>query len=83
MRSFLKSIFTIILLALCACSNRVPTKDQVTEAMKKIMPPNFEVISVAPLKEIPGLIEVSVKMEKQPLVLYMDRKCNMLYLVVF
>lgn len=38
------------------------------------MPPNFEVVSITPLKEFPGIVEVAVKMDKQPVVLYMDKK---------
>ena len=67
------------LLFLCACSTQVPAKEKVTESIKKIMPPNFEVVSVTPLKELPGLIEVAVKMDKQPIVLYMDKKAQYVF----
>lgn len=67
-------LFTMLFLF--ACSNQTPTKAVVTESIKKIMPPNFEVVSIVPLKEIPGLIEVSVKMDKQPVVIYMDKKAQ-------
>jgi hypothetical protein len=43
------------------------------------MPTNFEVVSVVPLKEVPGLIEVAVKMDKQPVVLYMDNKAQYVF----
>lgn len=48
----------------------------VSESIKRIMPPDFEIISVQPLKEVPGLIEVCLKMEKRPVVLYMDNKAQ-------
>jgi hypothetical protein len=67
---------SILLFSLCACSTQTPSKQAVSESIKKIMPPNFEVISVVPLKEVPGLVEVSVKMDKQPVVLYMDTKAQ-------
>lgn len=74
------SIFKLVLLSavlcMCACSTQTPTKEVVVASIKKIMPPNFEVVSVAPLKEVPGLIEVSIKMDKQPVVIYMDRKAQ-------
>jgi len=61
---------------LFACSTQIPSKEAVSESIKKIMPPNFQVLSIVPLKEVPGLIEVSVKMNKQPVVLYMDKKAQ-------
>jgi hypothetical protein len=73
--SVLKIAVIIIISSLCACT-QVPTKEVVTESIKKIMPPNFSVISVTPLKEVPGLIEVAVKMDKQAVVLYMDKKAQ-------
>lgn len=60
---------------LCSCSG-APSKEVVTQSIKNIMPPNFEIISIKPLKEIPGLIEVVVKMDNQPVVLYMDKKAK-------
>lgn len=63
-----------MLFALPACGTSIPSKEKVVEAVKKIMPANFEVVSVIPLKEIPGVIEVSIKMDKQPVVFYMDKK---------
>ena len=70
----------LLLFAVCvlfpACSTNTPSKETVTASIKKIMPPNFEVVSVAPLKEVPGLIEVAVKMGDQPVVLYLDKKAK-------
>lgn len=71
-----KIVLSLIALLICACSSQLPDKKIVSESIRKIMPPNFEVVSVVPLKEVPGLIEVSVKMDKQPIVLYMDKKAQ-------
>lgn len=60
---------------LCSCS-QPPSKEVVTQSIKNIMPPNFEVVAITPLKEIPGLIEVAVIMNKQPVVLYLDKKAK-------
>lgn len=65
-----------MLLALTACNASTPSKEKVAEAVKKIMPVHFEVVSVMPVKEIPGLIEVSIRMDKQPVVFYMDKNAQ-------
>ena len=71
-----KIALSLAALFLCACSAQTPTKEAVTASIKKIMPANFEVVSVTPLKEVSGLFEVAVKMDKQPVVLYMDKKAQ-------
>lgn len=71
-----KIVILLIVFSMCACSNHVPDNKMVSDSIRKIMPPNFEVVSVLPLKEVPGLIEVSVKMDKQPIILYMDKKAQ-------
>lgn len=68
-----KLLLIIIISVLCGCS-AAPNKETVTKSIKKIMPPNYEVLSVNQLKEVPGLIEVAVKMDKQPVIFYMDLK---------
>jgi len=60
-------------LALAACS-AAPTKEQVSEGLKKIIPASFEVLSISELKEIPGLYEVVLRANKQIIVLYTDKK---------
>jgi protein-disulfide isomerase len=73
----LKKLFIVscISLALAACSS-APTKEQVKESVKRIIPVAFEVLEVRELKEIPGLYEVVLKADKQPIVLYMDKKAK-------
>lgn len=73
MKTTARLLLGLLAVLLCACS-KAPSKEVVSEAIKKIMPPNFEIVSISPLKEVPGLIEVSVKMDKQPVVLYLDKK---------
>ena len=72
------AVFFVIYL-LSACST-VPSKEEVTKAVKKVMPVEFEVLSVKPLREIPGLTEVVVRFNKQTSVVYMDKKGK--YLVI-
>jgi thiol:disulfide interchange protein DsbC len=74
--SFFKKTLLPFLFFLSACTTQTPTKEVVTASIKKIMPPNFEVVGISPLKEMPGLFEVSVKMDKQPVVLYMDKNAQ-------
>lgn len=65
-----------IALALTACSGGAPKNELVTASIKKIMPVNFEVQGVSPVKDVPGLYEVLVKADKQPLVLYVNSKAT-------
>lgn len=51
-----------------------PSKEQVTEALKPILPPNFTVNSVEKLSAIDNVFEVVVLIDKQPTVLYVDGK---------
>ncbi len=59
---------------LAACSSSSPTKEEVTASIKKIMPVNFEVVQITPMKEISGLSEVVALVDKQPVVFYTDKK---------
>jgi hypothetical protein len=51
-----------------------PTTEKVTEALKPIMPPNFTVNSITKLGVIDDVYEVIVAIDKQPTVLYIDKK---------
>ena len=70
-------VVTCIALALAACSSP-PSKEKVKESVKKIIPVAFEVLEVNELKAIPGLYEVVLKADKQPIVLYMDKNAKYL-----
>jgi len=59
---------------LTACGSSAPTKEEVTASIKKIMPVNFEVVQVTPLKEISGLSEVVALVDRQPVVFYTDKQ---------
>ena len=62
--------------ALTACGG-VPKKEDVATSIKKIMPVNFEVIAVSAVSGIPGLFEVQVKVDKQPVVLYVNKSAKL------
>lgn len=64
-------------LMLAACGGGAPSKEEVTASIKKIMPVNFEVVGVSPVKDIAGLFEVLVKVDKQPVVLYVNSKAKL------
>lgn len=72
-----KRFFIVASLALIlgACSSE-PTKEQVGTSIKKMMPVPFEVLQVKELSEIPGLFEVVLVANKQPIVLYVDKKAQ-------
>ncbi|GAW65762.1 lipoprotein [Geoanaerobacter pelophilus] len=61
--------------SLAACS-KPPAKEQVQAAVKKFIPVNFEVLQLSELKEIPGLYEVVISVNQQPVVLYVDKKAK-------
>lgn len=65
------------LIALFGCAKQdgqCPSKEGVKAAIQKIMPGNFEVASVADLKEIPSICEAVITTSNQPVVFYMDKK---------
>ena len=70
----LSSLFVLAFVA--ACSDTPPKKEDVAAAIKKIMPVNFEILEINNVKGIPGLNEVVVKVDKQPVVFYIDRKAK-------
>ena len=71
-------IFTVVALSavLTACGG-APKKDDVAASIKKIMPVNFEVVAVSAVSGIPGLFEVQVKADKQPVVLYVNKNAKL------
>jgi DNA-binding protein Fis len=60
-------------LTITACSS-APSKEQVKESIKKIVPVAFEVLDVKAVADIPGLYEVVLRANNQPVVLYTDKK---------
>ena len=69
------SVACALSLSLVACS-APPTKEQVKESVKRIIPVNFEVLQGSELKEVPGLYEVILRANNQPIVLYVDKKAK-------
>ena len=76
----LKKLLTAVILSLllAACS-KPPTNQQLTDAIKKLIPSNIEVLQVNELKAVPSLYEVVVKVNNQPVVLYVDRKAQYVF----
>ena len=73
----MKTRFCLFLIATvllnCSCSSKIPSKDAAAASLKQIMPPDFEIVSILPVKDISGLFQVSARINKQPAVLYMDK----------
>lgn len=61
-------------LAVVSCAGPCPSRETVTAAVKKIMPVGFEVAETRSMAEVPGLCEVIITVNKQPVVFYMDGK---------
>ncbi|GFO55191.1 hypothetical protein GMSM_21980 [Geomonas sp. Red276] len=72
-RKFLAA--AVLSLSLVACS-QAPTNEQVAGAIKKIIPSKFDVLQVSQLKEIPSLYQVVIRVNNQPIVLYVDSKAQ-------
>ena len=69
-----RTITAVICVAcICGCTPKL-SKDDASKAVKKIMPGNFEIVSLRPLKELSGISEVVVKIGKQVMVVYLDNK---------
>jgi hypothetical protein len=64
-----------VALAIAGCA-KAPGKEQVQESLKRFIPVSFEVLEVTPLQEVPGLYQVVLRADKQPLVLYVDKKAS-------
>jgi hypothetical protein len=75
-RMKVKAIIVSIALStmLFGCGGGTPSKEQVSEALKPILPPNFTVNSVEKLSALENVFEVVVLIDKQPTVLYVDGK---------
>lgn len=69
-----KSLFAALLLVcLVAGCGAVPSKDEVSEALKPIMPPGFSVKNIEKFSALDGVYEAVVVINDQPTVLYLDR----------
>lgn len=75
-RSALISVVSILLVA---CSGPVPDKGKVKEALKSVLSGSYEITSVTRNSDVNGLIEVVIKYNDQPLVVYLDK--NLKYVI--
>lgn len=71
-------VLALMAFSLAACS-KPPAKEQVQAAIKNFIPVNFEVLQLSELKEIPGLYEVVISVNQQPVVLYVDKKTKYVF----
>ncbi len=67
--------FVILMVLIVACS-KTPSKEEAKSSIKQILPVEFEVVEVRKLNEVPGLIEVVLKLDRQHIVFYMDSKAK-------
>jgi len=67
-------IVIISLIALSACAKGgCPSKETAVLSVKKIIPIRFEILSLGESKEMPGICEIAIKIDKEPIVFYMDK----------
>jgi len=71
-------VLCVLALTLAACS-KPPAKEQVQEAIKKFIPVNFEVLQISELKGVAGLYEVVISVNREPVVFYVDKKCEYVF----
>lgn len=64
---------------LSACSQSVPSKDEVNAALKSVLTGSFEIVNVTKRNEVNGLIEVVIKHDNQPLVVYFDKNLKYVF----
>ncbi|WP_224981738.1 disulfide isomerase DsbC N-terminal domain-containing protein [Geomonas agri] len=70
-------VLCFVALTVTACS-KAPAKEQVQETIKKFIPMDFEVLQISE-KDYAGLYEVVVSVKKQPVVFYVDKKCQYIF----
>jgi len=66
-------MFSGLFLAGCQTENKCPSKDRLKANLKDFIPGQFEIESVKPLKEMPGVCEVVLKVGAQPIIFYTNR----------
>jgi len=64
------SALALFLLAGCQVSSTCPSKDTLKANLKEFIPGQFEVESVQPLKEMPSVCEIALKVGPQPIIFY-------------
>jgi len=63
----------LFLLTGCQVSSECPSKDTLKANLKDFIPGQFEVESVQPLKEMPSVCEVVLKVGPQPIIFYTNK----------
>jgi thiol:disulfide interchange protein DsbC len=63
----------LLLLAGCSPSSKCPPKDTLKANLKDFIPGQFEIESVQPLKELPSVCEVVLKVGVQPIIFYTNK----------
>jgi protein-disulfide isomerase len=76
---FLRGLLIGLLAVTLGACTSAPTKAQAAAAVKKVIPVSFEVLQVKELKEVSGLFEVVIRANKQPIVLYLDKKAQYVF----
>ena len=69
----------VISAMISACSGSCPSPKDARTALQPIMPANFEVKEVRALRELPSLCESVVVTDKQPIVVYLDKKGKVIF----
>lgn len=60
---------------LFSCGGK-PSKEEVTKSIKQILPVDFEIADIKEVKEFPGIFEIVLKLDKQYVIFYMDKKAK-------
>ncbi|GAB4441037.1 MAG: hypothetical protein OHK0040_12420 [bacterium] len=76
MKGLIKYCVVLSAAGLLAGCGGAPSKDAVKEAVKKIMPVEFEISEVKKLDQVPGLYEVVLKLGNQSIIFYTDKKAK-------
>ncbi len=67
------ALFSGLLLAGCQTESSCPPKDRLKANLQEFIPGQFEVESVQPLKELPSVCEVVLRVGTQPIIFYTSK----------
>ncbi len=68
-------IILFVSVFLFSCGGK-PSKEEVTKSIKQILPVDFEIADIKEVKEFPGIFEIVLKLDKQHVIFYMDKKAK-------
>ena len=70
-------VFVMSILIFPACAKKAgncPAKEKAVESIKRLMPIRFDVASISESKQIPGICEIVIELDKDhPVIFYMDK----------